>query len=51
MDFTEIFLGAVCLIYLAQDRDWWRALVNTAVNHRVHNPRGIYWLAFSLATY
>jgi hypothetical protein len=32
MDLTEIGLGSVDLIQLAQDRDRWRALVNTVMN-------------------
>jgi hypothetical protein len=29
MDLREIGWGDMAWIYLAQDRDWWRALVNT----------------------
>jgi hypothetical protein len=32
MDFREIRWGGVDWIYLAQDRDQWRALVNTVMN-------------------
>jgi hypothetical protein len=32
MDFREIGLDGMCLIVLAQDRDKWRALVNTIMN-------------------
>jgi hypothetical protein len=35
MDLREIGLGDVEGIYLAQDRDGWRALVNTVMNLRV----------------
>jgi hypothetical protein len=35
MDFAEIDSGCVGWICLAQDRDKWRALVNTVMNHRV----------------
>jgi hypothetical protein len=35
MDFREIGLGGVDWIRLAQDRDRWRAVVNTVVNLRV----------------
>jgi hypothetical protein len=35
MDFKEIGWGSVDLIQLAQDRDRWRALVNTVMNLRV----------------
>jgi hypothetical protein len=35
MDFEEIGRENVDWIQLAQDRDRWRALVNTAVNLRV----------------
>jgi hypothetical protein len=33
------WLGSVDLIQLAQDRDRWRALVNTVMNLRVLAPR------------
>jgi hypothetical protein len=44
MDLTEIGPGSVDLIQLAQDRDQWRALVNTVMNlgfwcHRVRAMR------------
>jgi hypothetical protein len=35
MDFREIGWDCMDWIVLAQDRDQWRALVNTAVNIRV----------------
>jgi hypothetical protein len=35
MDLREIGWGGVDLIYLAQDRDQWRALLNTVMNLRV----------------
>jgi hypothetical protein len=35
MDFREIRLGDVDWIHWAQDRDRWRALVNTVMNLRV----------------
>jgi hypothetical protein len=35
MDFREIGWDGVDLIKLAQDRDQWRALVNTVMNLRV----------------
>jgi hypothetical protein len=35
MDLKEIRFGDVDWINLAQDRDWWRALVNTVMNLRV----------------
>jgi hypothetical protein len=35
MDLTEIGWGGMDWIDLAQDRDQWRALVNTVMNHRV----------------
>jgi hypothetical protein len=35
MDFREIGWGGMDLISLAQDRDQWRALVNTVMNLRV----------------
>jgi hypothetical protein len=39
MDLREIGLGSVDWIQLAQDRDWWRALVNTVINLRVLAPQ------------
>jgi hypothetical protein len=35
MDLREIGWGSVDWIQLAQDRDWWQALVNTVMNLRV----------------
>jgi hypothetical protein len=32
LDLMEILLEGVEWIHLAQDRDWWRALVNTVIN-------------------
>jgi hypothetical protein len=39
MDLRVIGLGSVDWIQLAQDRDRWRALVNTVMNLRVLTPR------------
>jgi hypothetical protein len=39
IDPTEIGWGRVDWIQLAQDRDRWRALVNTVMNLRVQAPR------------
>jgi hypothetical protein len=39
MDLREICWGSVDWIQLAQDRDRWRALVNTVMNLRVLAPR------------
>jgi hypothetical protein len=39
MDLGEIGLGGVDWIRLAQDRDWWRAVVNAVMNLRVLAPR------------
>jgi hypothetical protein len=33
MDLREIGRGAIDWIDLAQDRDWWRVLVNIVLNH------------------
>jgi hypothetical protein len=38
MDLREIGWGSVDLIQLAQDRDRWRAVVNTVMNLRVLAP-------------
>jgi hypothetical protein len=35
MDFREIGWGGMHWIHLAQDREQWRALVNTVMNLRV----------------
>jgi hypothetical protein len=35
MDLREIGWGGMDRIELVQDRDWWRALVNTIMNHWV----------------
>jgi hypothetical protein len=39
MELREIGWWGVEWIHLAQDRDWWRALVNTVMNFRVPEPR------------
>jgi hypothetical protein len=39
MDLREVGWGSVDWIQLAQDRDRWRALVNTGMNLRVLAPR------------
>jgi hypothetical protein len=39
MDVREIVWGSVDWIQMAQDRDRWRALVNTMMNLRVLAPR------------
>jgi hypothetical protein len=39
MDLREIGWASVDWVQLAQDRDRWRALVNTAMNLQVHTPR------------
>jgi hypothetical protein len=39
MDLGEIGSGGVEWIYLAQDRDRWRALVNAVMNLRLLAPR------------
>jgi hypothetical protein len=39
MDLGETGLGGVDWIQLAQDRDWWRAVVSAVMNLRVLAPR------------
>jgi hypothetical protein len=39
MDLREIGWGSVDWIQLAQDRDWWWALVNTVMNLQVLAPQ------------
>jgi hypothetical protein len=39
MDLREIGWGSVDWIQMAQDRDWWRALVNMVMNLWVPAPR------------
>jgi hypothetical protein len=39
MDLRETGLGSVDWMQFAQDRDRWRALVNTVMNPRVLSPR------------
>jgi hypothetical protein len=39
MDLREIGWGSVDWIQLAQERDWWRALVNTVMDFRILAPR------------
>ena len=38
MDLEEIGINAGNWVDSAQDRDYWRALVNAALNLRVHKP-------------
>jgi hypothetical protein len=40
MDLREIDLDGMDWIDMAQDRDQWRALVNTVMNHRVPQNAG-----------
>jgi hypothetical protein len=35
MDLRDIGWGGMDLIVLAEDRDQWKALVNTVMNHRM----------------
>jgi hypothetical protein len=41
MDLRDIGWGSVEWFQLALDGDWWRALVNTAMNLRVLAPRSL----------
>jgi hypothetical protein len=41
IDIREIKLEDVDWIHLAQDRDMWRALVNTVMNLTFHKRKGI----------
>lgn len=41
MALKEVECVDVDWIYLAEDRDWWRAFVNKAINVRVHKRWGI----------
>jgi hypothetical protein len=45
MNITEIVLEGVNLIHVVQNRDQWRALVNTVMNLRFPHSRSISWLA------
>jgi hypothetical protein len=40
MDLVDLGWGDVARIGLAQDRDWWRALVNSVLNLRVPQNAG-----------
>jgi hypothetical protein len=42
MDLREIGWGTVEWIHLAQDRDRWRAVVNTVMNLLLLAPRSVY---------
>jgi hypothetical protein len=46
MDLREIVCGVVDWMYLIQDRDQWRAVVNTGMNLQApYGGGGICWLA------
>jgi hypothetical protein len=42
MDLQEVGCGGVDWLGAAQDRNWWRALVNVVMNLGFHKMRGIY---------
>jgi hypothetical protein len=50
IDLGEVGWGNVDWIGLAQDRNRWRALVNSVLNLRVHKMLGNYRVASQLAT-
>jgi hypothetical protein len=50
MDFWEIGWGSVDWIQLAQDRDRWRAVVNTVMNLRVLVPRSYLVIIIKILT-
>jgi hypothetical protein len=41
MNLREVGWEGVDWMHLAQDRDQWRVLVNTVMNYRLYNMRGI----------
>jgi hypothetical protein len=47
MDFRETGWGGLKWIHLAQDRDWWRVLVNVVMNLQVLAP----WSKLVTTTY
>jgi predicted nucleotidyltransferase len=50
MDVREIEWDAMDWIYLAQDRDQWRAVVNTVMNFGFHKMLGSSCVAAQLAS-
>jgi len=46
MDIKEILINTRNWVDLAQDRNYWRALVNAAFNLRLHKPWSLFVFAY-----
>jgi hypothetical protein len=49
MDLREIGWGGKNWIYLAKNREQWRALVNTVMNHRVPKNSGKFSSSYTIS--